>query len=137
MFERVCYEAVFSSWTIKVQYIIYEPMILSINVNIQTKTRNMSYMNINDQHKFLTWDPTKQNKIWDSCTQADKNYPDKIQNEAARITTGATKLDSIDKLYKEICWESLQKGRNDHRFTVIFKMYNHLSPVYLSFLIPQ
>ena len=28
---------------------------------------------------------------WDNCIQANKNELDKIQNEAARIATGATK----------------------------------------------
>ena len=88
-------------------------------------------MIINDQHKVSAWDPTKQNKIWVNCTQADKNDLDKIQNDAARIATGATKLVSINKLYKEICWESLQKRHNDHKLTLFFKMYNHLSPQYL------
>ena len=30
--------------------------------------------------------------IWDNCTQYEKYELDKIQNEAARIATGATKL---------------------------------------------
>ena len=67
----------------------------------------------------------------------DKYELDKIQNEAARIATGATKLVSINNFYKEICWESLQKRRNDHKLTLFFKMYNHLAPAYLSSLIPQ
>ena len=46
--------------------------------------------------------------IWDNCTKAEKYELDKIQNEAARIATGATKLVSINNLYKEICWESLK-----------------------------
>ena len=37
--------------------------------------------------------------IWDNCTQYEKNELAKIQNEAARITTGTTKLVSLDKLY--------------------------------------
>ena len=60
------------------------------------------------------------NSILDNCTQAEKNELDKIQNEAARIATGAIKLVSINTLYKEICWESLQKRRNDHKITCFF-----------------
>ena len=52
------------------------------------------------------------------------------------IATGATKLVSINNLYKEICWDSLQKRRNDHKLTLFFRMYNHLAPEYLSSLIP-
>ena len=41
--------------------------------------------------------------IWDNCNQYEKNELDKIQNEAARITTSTTKkLVSLDKLYKEV-----------------------------------
>ena len=43
------------------------------------------------------------NNIWDNCTQSEKDELEKIQNEAARIATGATKLVSINILYKEIC----------------------------------
>ena len=63
--------------------------------------------------------------IWDNCTQAEKNNElEKIQNEAARIATGATKLVSINKLYKEICWESLQKRRHEDKLPLFYKMYN-------------
>ena len=40
--------------------------------------------------------------------------PDKIQNEAARIVRGATKLVSINALYNEIQWDTLEKRRRDH-----------------------
>ena len=42
--------------------------------------------------------------IWDSCTQYEKNEPDKIQIEAAIITTGATKHVTSDILNKEVGW---------------------------------
>ena len=42
------------------------------------------------------------NMGWDNCTQYEKNELDKIQNEASRITTGTTKLVSLDKLYKVV-----------------------------------
>ena len=38
-----------------------------------------------------------------------KNELDKIQNEAARIATGATKLVSLNALYNEIQWENLEE----------------------------
>ena len=66
--------------------------------------------------------------IWDNCTKAEKNELEKIQNEATRIATGATKLVSINNLYKEICWESLQKRCHDHKLTLFYIMYNHLAP---------
>ena len=73
--------------------------------------------------------------IWDNCTKAEKMNLKKIQNEAARIATGATKLVSNKNLYKDICWESLQN--HGHKLTLFYKMYNHLAPEYLSSLIPQ
>ena len=39
--------------------------------------------------------------IFDNCTQYEKQELDKIQNEAARIATGTTKLVSLATLYKE------------------------------------
>ena len=74
--------------------------------------------------------------IWDNCTQYEKYELDKIQNEAARIATGATKLVSLTNLYKEIGWESLSKRRSNHKLTLLYKMINHLTPIYLSSLIP-
>ena len=35
------------------------------------------------------------NVVWDNCTQYESNDLEKIQNEAARIVTGATKLTSL------------------------------------------
>ena len=75
--------------------------------------------------------------IWDNCTQYEKNELDKIQNEAARITTGTTKLVSLDNLYKEVGWQTLHRRRQDHKITLFYKMFNQLTPVYLSSLIPQ
>ena len=39
--------------------------------------------------------------IWDNCTQYEVNELKKIQNEAARIVTGATKPVSMYSLYLE------------------------------------
>ena len=49
--------------------------------------------------------------IWDNCTQYEKRELDKIQNEAARIVTGATKLVSLNTLYSETRWETLEQRR--------------------------
>ena len=60
----------------------------------------------------------------------------KIQTEAARIATGTTKLVSLQSLYKETKWDSLEKRCNDHKLYLFFKMMNNLAPLYLSSLIP-
>ena len=44
--------------------------------------------------------------IWYSCTYYEKLELDKIQSEAARIVSGATKLVSLHALYEEVEWES-------------------------------
>ena len=53
--------------------------------------------------------------VWDNITQYEVNAIQKIQNEAARIVTGATKLVSLDMLNQEIGWESLQVRRSKHK----------------------
>ena len=74
--------------------------------------------------------------IWDNCTLYEKQELDKVQNEAARIATGATRLVSIAILYKEIGWDSLEKRRTDHKLTLFIKC-PYLTPLYLSSLVPQ
>ena len=61
---------------------------------------------------------------------------DKIQSEAARIVSGATKLVSLHALYEEVGWESLEKRRRKHKLSLLYKMFNNLSPLYLCSLIP-
>ena len=75
--------------------------------------------------------------IWDNCTQYEKLELEKIQNEAARIATGTTKLVSLNSLYKEICWETLETRRNNHKMTLFYKMVKNFTPLYLSTLVPQ
>ena len=75
--------------------------------------------------------------LWDNCTKYEKEELDKIQNEAARIATGATKLVSLIPLSNEIKWESLEDRRNKHKLTLFYKMKFNLCPEYLSSLVPQ
>lgn len=75
--------------------------------------------------------------VWDNCTQYEKDELERMQHEAARIATGTTRLVSLDSLYSEIKWESLQKRRNDHKLSLLFKMKNNLTPEYLSSLLPK
>ena len=75
--------------------------------------------------------------IFDNCTQYEKQELDKIQNEAARIATGTTKLVSLATLYKEICWKTLEIRRYNHKLTLFYKMMHNTTPLYLSSLVPQ
>ena len=51
--------------------------------------------------------------VWDNCTQYEANELDKIQHEAARIVSGATKLVSIEKILKEVGWYTLSCRRKN------------------------
>ena len=59
--------------------------------------------------------------VWDNCTQCKINALEKIQIEAARIATGATKLVSLDMLYRETVWESLEKNDININYASYFK----------------
>ena len=68
--------------------------------------------------------------IWDNLSQGLKDELDKLQNEAARIVTGCTKLVAIADLYEETGWETLSERRRKH------KLINGHSPNYLNSLVP-
>ena len=74
--------------------------------------------------------------VWDNCTNYEREELDKIQNEAARIATGTTKLVSEKALYKETKWDTLAERRRKHKLVLIYKMINGLSSPYLSSLVP-
>ena len=61
----------------------------------------------------------------------------KIQNETARIVTGATKLVSINSLFNETRWETLSSRRTKHKLTLFYKMKINLYPSYLASLVPN
>ena len=68
--------------------------------------------------------------VWDNCTRYGANELEKIQIEAARIVTGFSKLVSIDALYTETGWETLESRRNKHKLTMFYKMNSGKSPHY-------
>ena len=73
--------------------------------------------------------------VWDNCTQYEADELEKIQIEAARIVTGATRLASLNPLYCEIGLDTLACRRNKHKIIMFYKMYTGLSPAYLSALL--
>ena len=74
--------------------------------------------------------------VWDNCTQYEINELEKIQIEAARIATGATKLVSLEMLNQETGWKPLEKRRYKHKLCLFYQMDTGVSPNYLSSLIP-
>ena len=74
--------------------------------------------------------------IWDNCPTYLKQSVEKVNIEAARIVSGATKLVSLDLLCKEVGWETLDKRREKHKLIQFYKMIKGLTPSYLSNLIP-
>ncbi|MES9994357.1 MAG: hypothetical protein ABW098_20600 [Candidatus Thiodiazotropha sp.] len=76
------------------------------------------------------------NFLWDNCTIENKRSVENVQLEAARLVTGATKLCSIQRLYDETKWETLQQRRDKHKLFQLFKMINGQVPPYLQQLVP-
>jgi hypothetical protein len=75
--------------------------------------------------------------VWDNITQQDEFELEKIQLEACRIITGTTKLVSISNLYEDTCIQPLKVRRYKHKQILLYKMFNNLSPHYLSSLVPD
>ena len=69
--------------------------------------------------------------VWDNCSTETKKQLDAVHVEAARIITGATKLCSINKLFSDVGWDSLQSRRNKHKLVIFYKILNGLTPNYL------
>ena len=52
----------------------------------------------------------------------EANELEKIQHEAARIVSGATKLVIIEKLLKEVGWDTLSCRRKKHKQKLFYKL---------------
>ena len=61
---------------------------------------------------------------------------DSVHVEAARIITGGTKLCSIEKLFADLGWDTLQERRNKQKLDTMYKMIYGITPNYLTELIP-
>ena len=60
-----------------------------------------------------------------------------VQNEAARIVSGCSKLVSLSDLREECGWELFSERRRKHKLILFFKMVKGFAPIYLSNLVPQ
>ena len=74
--------------------------------------------------------------IWDNCTQYEKQEIEKILIEAARTATWTTKLVFLNALYQETGLVSREKGQNNHKLIMFYKMRNGFTWFYLSSLVP-
>ena len=74
--------------------------------------------------------------IWDGCTESEANLLEGIQNESARIVTGAMKGTNRVRLLNELCWEDLKTRRFLHKLSLLYKIINCLTPSYLRDLLP-
>ena len=75
--------------------------------------------------------------VWDNCTQYEKDRLEKVQIEAARIVTGTTRSITLNNLYKEIGWLTLEDRRKYQKLVLTFKIRNNMVPDYLSTLFPR
>ena len=74
--------------------------------------------------------------VWDGCTVEQWESLQKLQNEAARIVTELTKSVTLERLYQECGWQSLQERRTNQKMKFMYKAVNGLVPSYISDLIP-
>ncbi|MCG8046320.1 MAG: reverse transcriptase domain-containing protein [Candidatus Thiodiazotropha endolucinida] len=74
--------------------------------------------------------------VWDGCTVEQSSSLEKLQNEAARIVTGLTRSVSLERLYTECGWESLQSRRTNQKLKFMYRAVNGTVPSYISELIP-
>ena len=72
--------------------------------------------------------------VRDNCSKELKNQLDLIHHKAARIIS---KLCSIQKLFSELGWYTLQERCSKHKPIVFYKSINGLSPAYLSEILPS
>ena len=74
--------------------------------------------------------------VWDGCSKTSSDSIERLQNEAARLVTGLTRSVSLEKLYKECGWETLESRRKSFKLHFMFKVSNNLVAHYIEELIP-
>ena len=75
--------------------------------------------------------------LWAGSNDKDLNKLEKLQVDAMRIVTGATKRSNISNLYKDLRWVKLSERRNIHCLIMLYKIINGQAPQYLINLLPQ
>ena len=88
----------------------------SLKFNLDRKTLEIMYLS------FIRPILEYADCIWDNCNNQEINEIEKIQIEAGRIVTGATKSCSKIKILEETGWDSLQTRRYKHRMITFYKI---------------
>ena len=73
--------------------------------------------------------------VWDGCTVKQQTSLEKLQNEAARIVTGLTKSASLNRLYQECGWQTLQERRTNQKLKFMYKAVKGLVPPFIIYLL--
>ena len=76
-------------------------------------------------------------EVWDGCTEYESNRLENLQLEVARIACGLPLFCSKENLYKESGLEPLASRRKRKKLVTFYKIHSHLTPSYLSNLLPQ
>ena len=71
--------------------------------------------------------------VWDGCS---KTTQIQLKNYKMKLVTGLTRSVSVEKLYKECGWETLESRRKSFKLHFMFKVSNNLVPHYIEELIP-
>jgi hypothetical protein len=76
--------------------------------------------------------------LWDTPGDNDHllDELDTIQNNAARIVSGATARCTTASLTIELRWKALRARRKEHRLSMFYKIRHNLAPQYMSDLVP-
>ena len=70
-------------------------------------------------------------------TNFELNELDTIQNEAARIVTGTTKLTSIENLLTDTDWQTMGNRRKIRKLILMYTLLYSQTPSYLYSLLPE
>ena len=102
-----------------------------LKYSVPRKTMNQIYIYISFLRPILDYASV----VWDNYTQYEKDRLEKMQIEAARIVIGVTRSISLNTLYTEIGWLTLDDRRTYQIIALTFKIQNNMVPDYLSDLL--
>ena len=74
--------------------------------------------------------------MFDYCTQYENDELEKIHTEAEHITSGCTRLVSIENLLNELGWDTISQRRCKHKLILMYKINSTNVPNYMQSLLP-